>query len=91
MCQMPKKGIKTCLQHPSPLQQELCKEQCPLCASQLQKLLDFHGSSLSLTMVPPEEQEGRQMYRETCRDKQGAPGDIPALISGHFLLLRSLF
>lgn len=67
------------------------KEQSPLCASQLQKLLDFQGSSpVSLTMVPPEEQEGRQMYRDTCRDEQGAPGDIPALIAGHFSLLRAL-
>lgn len=41
-------------------------------------------------MVPPEEQEGRQVDIETCRDERDAPGDIPALIAVHFLLLRSL-
>lgn len=71
MCQMPKEGIKMCLQHPSSLQQELCKQHCPLWAAQ-------HRFSRIIPSVPEnEEQEGR----ETCRDEQGAPGDIPALIS----------
>lgn len=62
---------------------------CPLCASQITKLLlnellDFQGSPPCLKKVPPNEQEVKQVYQETCMDEQGAPEDIPSRVSMHF-------
>ena len=50
------------------------------------KLVDFEGSPPTcLNVVPPDEHEVKQAYQETHMEEQGAPDDIPSIVSMHLL------
>jgi len=49
------------------------------------ELLDFQGSPPPCWKTgSPDEQEVKHAYQETCTDEQGAPDDIPSIVSMHF-------